>query len=416
MALQTIITRNGITAFHKDSTFGSIPSSGYTRCYPNSDVIVALDQPGIERMDQRDDNFGAHGYVQGLRSGKCEMSFALRPRTGVLNAAASTATSSLWSLLGLAFGGTFVQGAGSAIDSLSTTTVLNVTAGQGARFKVGSFVGVQPNSGTTTPTVFVAQVTDVTADAVTIHPALPVAPAVGRNVYNTETVYAAQSIADSVTFAHLPAGLTGNQTMLVSCTLDPQVTFEIGQLAGVKLGVTAATYLGPNEGGQPTISTAYAVDDMGTPIVGGRGVSLAADAHALDYATSGVELRKATLALNLGNGFLTQLDGIEGKAGVARIPPQRSAAKLTVEMRYSVDNYDSFRTDSVLSFLHSTNDPNGRAVFAYIPAMMLTKQVEVANDGGLTIMRLEFASITDETMLTVAASSPLRSQFFLGAV
>lgn len=126
------------------------------------------------RGSQFGSGFSASLYIDGLPA--------------ALNAAGSYSApqTSLAEVLLAGFGGV-LGAAGSLVDSTSgggaaSTTSIPVTAGQGARFAIGTYLMI---SGVP------RKVTARATDRLTIHPALPTAPADGTPIYNSVTFYLA---------------------------------------------------------------------------------------------------------------------------------------------------------------------------------------------------------------------------------
>lgn len=178
----------------------------------------------------------AKDWVFGRRSNsKLSFGHYLRGDGTALDAAATATDDALQGLLKLCMGGSS-SGAGSTIAGTgSTTTVINVATGHGARFLPGQAIMVEDSGGSGINEISVIE--SISSDALTLKIALTNAPTTaGKKVWNSYTAYVDpaatatwqfQTIGDHAADVFLALGCVGG------FTLADLLQTEAGQIAKV---------------------------------------------------------------------------------------------------------------------------------------------------------------------------------------
>lgn len=167
-----------------------------------SDVELGRERQTHRRMERTQRLTQIQENVLGRRG--CTLSFGhyLQGDGVALDTGASAADDSFQTLLETVLGGGYAA-AGSTCAAGSTTTVLNVQGGHGARFRAGTAILVEGtgHGGRNEMSV----IRSVATDAITLEIALTNAPPATRNVWNSYTAY-----VDPAATATLQALLTGD--------------------------------------------------------------------------------------------------------------------------------------------------------------------------------------------------------------
>jgi len=181
-----------------------------------------------------------------------------------LTSAASPANDSLQNLLELSMGGS-TSAAGSQTAAGCTTSVINVTAGQGSKFSAGMAIMVEDAGGAGINEMSIIE--SVSTDALTLKHALSNAPSSGLTVWNSYTAYLDPSatatgqfrcVRDHTASIWLALGAVGG------FTLQDLLQFEAGQLPKIMFDLlvtkweqdTGALAAGSYDGADPLITSA----------------------------------------------------------------------------------------------------------------------------------------------------------------
>lgn len=184
---------------------------------------------GITEAQQRLQQFA--GTVLGRKStSRLTFGASLRGDGTALADGTAPSADTLQSLLKLALGNTSAPGQGSTCAAGCTTTVINVAAGEGARFLAGHAIMINGE---------ISVIESISTDALTLKHALSSAPSASDDVYNSYTAYIDPSasatwqfraLADDSALCWLLLGCVGGVTLGNLLQLDgtlPQVLFDL---------------------------------------------------------------------------------------------------------------------------------------------------------------------------------------------
>lgn len=187
-----------------------------------SDIELTRERQTHRRLERTQRLTQRQTHVLGRRGGKLSFGHYLQGDGVALTTGATPAEDSLHTLLECALGGGY-SAAGSTCAAGSTTTVLNVQPGHGARFRAGTFILIEgTGEGGENEQ---ALIRSVATDAITLEIALSHAPPADAAVWNSYTVY-----IDPSATATLQALLTGEAAADVFLALGLAGGFTLADL------------------------------------------------------------------------------------------------------------------------------------------------------------------------------------------
>src|SRR5574342_126264 len=215
---------NGSFAVDHYSTSGdflAIPAQGVPTWSP--------DQPLLDPQTLQQYLHGHALQVLGPRAGTLSVTVPLA-RTGIL---ADTTTPSVDSdqsaiirMLKSGFGGYDADNQGSTSAAGSTSSVINVQAGQGSRFFSGGALGWVNSSGI----LEMREIESVATDAITIKHALSAAPASTNPIYNATTIYLNEATPTSGQFRAIGKDADDAWSIRGAQIQSIQITTAMGQI------------------------------------------------------------------------------------------------------------------------------------------------------------------------------------------
>jgi hypothetical protein len=205
--------------------------------------------------------WAASDPIKGLKSGTAKLECYLQPAPTVLSASATVDPASAvptFALLRSVFGERSVA-AGSDVQTGLSTTSIDVTAAQGARFPTGQICAVVDGANGLVPCV----VRERAADTLTLWPELSAPPGAGADVVNSWTFYPTRNNTRSFSLALASGASAGRQYRFNGGATGLDLTFARGELCKAAFDMKFATWAGPSALG---LSTAVVADPMADPI------------------------------------------------------------------------------------------------------------------------------------------------------
>jgi hypothetical protein len=152
--------------------------------------------------------------------------------------------------------------AGSKIVAGSTTTVLNVTATQGARFNAGDGILV-----TVAGVNEFAIIKNITGDALTLLFALSAVPSVGADVFACVSYFPTDTNSSSLTFQHARAQNAASQWTHNACTGGLSIETPRDGMLGFGIDLKGGNWTGPSA---QSIVTTEGTQTMSAPLANVR--------------------------------------------------------------------------------------------------------------------------------------------------
>lgn len=339
--------------FAVESSFATDPSangSGYAFVHAQ-DITVKLERKVIERPLQNNTitrNTHTMGGYKSTLTFKTEM-------RGTGTAAASTVAAidgEVGKLLKAVFGtqdkdtGSLVSGSG------STTTTIDVTAGQGSQFSIGNLVGVGLSTG-----IEVRRITNIATDTLTVTPAFSGAPANGNTVYAADNFRLADSGHGTVSFV---AKGDGREFCLTGCmgsvkfggiTADGRPMFDFNFMGDGWSETTKASLPAATDS-----YTNYAPTVVGSPCY---------------ISTSATGLTIAEFDLDLGNKIVEQ-PSTAGTNGRATYVVTGRDIKGKLKAFFNTTQLTSFKNATEVPILMQVGSTAGNIVAFAIPKAQFT--------------------------------------------
>lgn len=406
MAQINVRTQESATYVASEMTsFGATPPS-MVRCFPIEGTFSAeLEQKELENLDERTTLYDYLAPVRGMKDGKVKMEFYAKAHSVALSASATPAPHYMFEIFDAAWGSDgLAVDEGAVIDSTSTTTVLNVAAGQGAFFVPGTWLGATL-SGTIEP----ARVVSVATDAVTVYPPLSSLPPVGASILNSITFAPDQDNANTLHIEHAKAGSTSLQWVLSGSTANINFDIKRNELVKIMVEGEVGSWQGPAAFG---LSTAVATDDLTTPFACRDAVVLFRNAGTGVTDRTSYCLQSINIKTNGKMEFIDCLGGTDGKAGAFR-KGQRMFASATLK----------FRIDQTVDATRWTNQdvtqcvvmiPKGtglskRWFIVDMPRSYIVGKPKLSEEAGLLYMEVTLNATKDTLAASgVVQTAPLR--------
>ena len=387
----------------QESTYGTAATTAFARHIEGS-LNATLSQTEIEHNAGSARLFQQFVTRQGLQSNASTVAFGIhaKPAFAKLDSSASPSTPYLGKLLEAILGGE-AKGAGSTVSGAgSTQTTVDVQAGHGSRFKVGTVIHVEVSS-----VYYPRVITAIATDTLTVWPELAVAPSAGDDVINSYSYFLTESNTKSLTIEDtftVPSGDASTvQRRLLGCTGGINFAIARDTLATFGFDLRAAAW----EYGSLSLATTVGSETMGDPIPVTNGqIYLQAEGvtTATPYAVASMQG-----TMNTGMQHLLTLGGVQGTSGVARMGG-RDSAEFTVRARIDYDRYTEWSSQSLLRFLALFPYGSGtsaRTVALHVNRVQLIGKPAEVEEGGFLYYDLKFRPVLDTSYtLDTAAASP----------
>jgi hypothetical protein len=405
MSQTNIVARERTTFVGEESAFGSVPAGTFPNAMTLFHAIgddLSID-PTVEMLDvmdervRRDDNvLKVKGLKLASKVGSLKGYLKATPTASQLTASATAGSLPQRLLCRHAFGVEYATAGSTVLGTASTTTVVNVAAGHGTRFRKGTWIAVEVAG-----EMEAAKITNISTDALTIAPALSAAPDTGgeivRNLYNytrgeanTNSLSVRQAFVGDTTAQHTFSGCYGN------------ITFELpewGKLPSMALALTATDFTV----GAQSISVAGGADPAGASAQWAPLVYLAA---AVDRSTP-LACTGVTYELMDETELVRDPSKTSTVASIVRTGGRPVAAKATVKLRFDNDYDAAFAADTSLSLVTIWKIGTGTTASFHIlelPAGQLVGQPKRIKVGERLHMELDLEGLIDSSV-TLAAET-----------
>lgn len=346
MAQSNIITRERATYIGLESTYGSTPAASF----PNAMTrIICIDDseardPQEEMLDVADERVRRADAIQPVHGLQIASKFSLKaylkstPQAAQLVAGATPGSLSPRIVLRHALGTEYAD-EGSTVATGTSSTVFDVQPGDGALFRVGTFIAVAISG-----QMEWAEVTAISTDTITVSPALsgtPSTSAVVRNLYN----YAmAESHISSVTVQQANVGASTAQYTFNGAFGD--IAFELpefGKLPSMTLSLTATAYTGPSS---QAISVASASDDMGPAFAWAPAVFFAAPGGGGFTRSSPLVVESVRIEFANQWEMVRDPSAAQTVKEVVNVGGRPRAVKAMIQLRFDADYETAFNADT----------------------------------------------------------------------
>lgn len=394
--------------------FGTLAAS-MVRDYIVSDSfdVSGLAQGEVENLDQRPVLFATQPRVRALKSAsRVKFRHYGKVAGSQLTSAASPATPYLGILLKAALGGE-ASGAGSTVASATGTTI-TVGAGHGARFAIGTWIGVGVG-GVIEP----CRVVNVATDTLTLNPAPSSTPANGQLVINSYCYYPTQTNATSLSaqFGYLnnEGGVGGAdlQWQFTGCAVgDLGLQLERGGIFGLDFDLMAASPSAPSA--LSLVSTLIA-DAMAGPFPM-RDAQYLIQPTATSTKTQ-YPLRALAAKIALGMQLVPELGstGVEGVVAAFRAGPCRPFSTVTAKFHADTTRHTDWINQTqqqVVCMIPLGSGTTKRWIVVDWPCCNPVGWPKVAPDNQLLLTEMGFEAALDvvagANATTDLAQAPLR--------
>jgi hypothetical protein len=396
MSVVVHATNPAVCLIGAESVAFGTASSSMVRLFPES-VEVKLTREMHDVRELRTRGFAAQKKKKGFKRGTIKIRGLVRPHGTQLVDGATADSPSAFSLLMLAGFGGMQSGEGSLVASGALATGCSVTATEGSNFAQGQWVAVQSAAAALSPRRLASRSTD----AIAWTPALSGAPSVGYQVVNGQTFYPTQTNQASLTFQLARTGnSTGTDPYQWTCTgcyvESVELTFEIGKMAEYEITLQVSDWTGPSD---QSITRAAASDTQGAPFfVGGCFVMLQNAATSTN--PTHVTIEKATVKFNTGLVPRPDFGGVNGRAGVMRIPARPFAeVAMTLPSDLAYDALFEAQTSQQLALWVPEGSGLTQRFFGVdVPSFYVSQKPDEADDGGRGVTTLTGEALEDETL------------------
>jgi len=389
-------SKQGSSFWGVETVFGTTGSP--VRAFPTS-IEITPEQTNIKVEEERNRGKAHQKPVQSLKRCSGKISWLIKPDGTQLTAAASPATpwgnqpfKTLW--------GGEQSGAGSTVQSSSTTTSVIVGSGHGSRFAVGTWIAVEV-SGELEPTKVIA----ISTDTLTVWPQLSGTPTTSGLVVNSYTcyptdAYAVHNASTSLTFQHAKAatGVTGYgnyEWTLNGCTGNIDVAIERDKLIQATWNLKGASWTGPSS---QSLTVSAGTDAMSTGMPVRTGTVLV---QALS-STSRTHVSTRSIAIQFAeeNQLIEEMEGTtEGIVGVQKVPVRPAATvtlKQLADTSIDTNHYVSQTSLAVIFWTKYGSGTTARFVGFEFPTMVVAEKPKMVDDGGIQHTEWKLEALEDE--------------------
>ncbi len=402
MAAVKLPTRTNSNWIGAETTFGTPPSM--TQFTPLDTPDIKLNQAEVDNTSESYLLFDNKDHIHGLKDGSAKIEQFVRPHASQLGASTAPSTHGLGILLSASFGGKQAT-SGSTVTGAPTTGSVPVVTGTGVRFAVGQWA-LFPCSGTLEP----ARITAINSDTLTVFPALSSAPTSASVAVNMENYYPTQTNTQTVAYQRAHTLDTTMQLHLSGCLVD---TFELssdrGSMLKATFGLQAASWATGSLGLSPAVFT----ETLASPqVVKDAIIHIQA---TTDSTTTHYPLISHTFKTTLGNDFVMETGGIEGKTGIMRASAPRVFAEGTFKFLADIVQQDRWANGTHLQVIVKLPQGSGttkRWVVIDMPTCIIYGKPQYSDDGGKLICEMTVRSQIN-TVITSPSTDLARSPFTL---
>ena len=378
MAQLNILNKLAATYVGLESTFGTQAGTLY-RAFPVADsTAVELTQTEAENEAESIYLYDYKNPVRGLKGGSCKMSFYLRPHATQFAQGNTRSDHYLQQVMKAGFGG-HQTGSGSFAGAAATTT--SVPVNDTSRFAIGQYAIFSSSAG-----VEVAMVTNISAGALAVTPALSAAPASGSAVTNMDNFYPTEANTNSLTVQHAQAGDSTLQWQMLGCKVNAlNFKFERDSIIQVDAELDVKSW----STGSLGLSTAVGTETLESPMVL-KGATTLLQPLTTTTRTQ-YPLESLSIKTNLGNEYLAELGGVEGATGVMRTG-QTQFVEATLKFRVDTARDVHWADQTQLQmhcFVPYTNSSGQlRSVSVGMPTCIIVGKPKVMDEGGRLVMEV----------------------------
>lgn len=395
-------SKDAATYVAQESVFATAPTpplGQMLRAFPVEGSFVAeLEQTELDNLEESVDLYDVKATVRGLKGGTVKADFYARVPAQLVGAQGPT-THYLGAILDTGLGAS-ASDLGSTTDIVpSSTSVVNVVAGEGVRFDQGQWIGVEV-AGAIEP----ARVSTVVGDALTVYPHLSGIPGTGVLVANSYTYAPDPNNTKTLHIQHAKAATagTGLQWTISGSTVNLSFDIKRNELAKISMEGAAASWQGPGNYG---LSVASAADTLSAPFAVRDAVTLF-QTNATTTRTSYC-LISADIKLNGGMEHVECLGATEGKIGAFR-KSQRLFAEATLKFRFdnAVDatNWTNQDVMSCIVMIPKGSGLTRRWFVLDMASCRIVGKPKLSDEGGMLYMEVTLQSAIDQ--LTTKSATP----------
>jgi hypothetical protein len=386
----------------QESTYGTAATTAFA-AHVQGSAKAKLSQTEIENAGASARLFQRFTTVQGLKSTDSGVSFSIygKPASALLTTGASPSTPYLGTLLKAILGDEYAAAGSTAAGTPSTTSV-DVQAGHGTRFRVGTVVAIEVSS-----VYYHRVVTGIATDTLTVWPALPSAPSAGDDVVNSYNYFLTESNTKSLTVEHThTVSATDSATVqrrLLGCTGNVSFSVARDSLAQFGFDLKAADW----SYGSLSLGVTVGSETMGSPIPVTAGVVYLQAAGT----TTDTQYCVASLSSSLSSGMthLPCLGGVQGTSGVARMGG-RDSGEFTLRFKADVARYTEWSAQTLLRMLAvfpSGSGTSKRANSLYCNQAQIVGVPQEVEEGGFLYYEVKLRPVLDTAQtVDTAAGSP----------
>lgn len=405
MAQVNTRTKEAATYIGQETTFGTLAGT-MLRAFPvEKSFMPDIEQTELENSDQRTTLYSQLATVRGLKDGKLKLDFYGKVNS-TQNSDGVTATPDYLNQIIYTALGEIKFDQGSLVAAGSTTTVVNVSTGDGANFVVGQWIAVVV-AGTLEPCRVVA----IATDALTVYPPLSGTPGTGGAVISGVTHAPATNHDKTLSLQHAMVGAADQQWTLVGNTLNLGIEIKRNEIMKLMFEGAVGSWTGPSN---QSITTAADTDTCTSPF-SVRDCTVWFRAAGTGTATrTAYPVAEFTVKTNGKMEHIDELGGVEGKTGAFR-KGQRLFAEATLKFRY--DNaIDASVWSSQTVYQAVVVVPKGsgtakRFIVVDLPYVRIVGKPKIVDEAGMVYMEINLQASEDLSIaspLTDMAQAPFR--------
>lgn len=403
-------SKEAATFVGRESAFATLPGTMY-RAFPVENSFgTELEQKEIENVDERTTLYAVLPTVRGLQDGKLKLEFYGKVHSSQLIAGASPSPNYMTEVLDAAWGYTGA-GEGSLVTAGSTTTVVNVSTGDGSNFEVGQWIGIEAGA---TNTLEPCRIVSIATDALTVYPPMSTAPLAGDIVVNSVTVAPSVTHDGTLYVQHAMVGDSSMQWSLKGNTAN--IGFEVKRNEIFKLMVEGAvgSFVGPEN---QSISTAVDSDTLTSPFVVRDALVLFRASGTSVANRTAYPLAEFSVKTNGKMEHIAELGGTEGKLGAFR-KGQRLFAEATLKFRYdgSIDSstWSAQTAMQCVVIVPKGSGTSKRFIAIDLPYTYIVGKPKIVNEDGMVYFEITLHASEDSSIAsptTDLMSAPMRLAF-----
>lgn len=398
-------TKEAATYIGTETTFGTLAGT-MLRAFPvEKSFMPDIEQAELENSDQRTTLYSQLATVRGLKDGKLKVDFYGKVNS-TQNTDGVTATADYLNQIIYTALGEIKFDEGSVTAAGSSTTVVNVSAGDGANFVVGQWIAVEVAG-----TLEAARVVAIATDALTVYPPLSASPGTGAAVVSGVTHAPATNHDATLSLQHAMVGSADQQWTLLGNTLNLGVEIKRNEIMKLMFEGAVGSWTGPSN---QSISTAVAADTCTSPF-SVRDCTVWFRAAGTGTATrTAYPVAEFTVKTNGKMEHIEELGGVEGKTAAFR-KGQRLFAEATLKFRYDNTIDASVWTNQTV-YQAVVVVPKGtgvtkRFIVVDLPYVRIVGKPKIVDEAGMVYMEINLQASEDLSIaspLSDMAQAPFR--------